>query len=378
MSPSVLGAVRKSSVTKLPRQRWQIGRLRWRSHGVSGWALTAALGCAGPLPPENPKTQLDEPADVVPIEVVSTTDPQPEAGTTSDRIEFRDIGLLAPESVLHDTANDVYLVANIDGSPGGVDGRGFISRLNPDGTVGDLEFIVGGVSGTQLNAPKGLWISRATLYVADIDTVRKFDVNSGAPMGSWAIPGATHLEKVTTDATGAVYVSDSGRTAGSGGATPNGSDALYKIVGDEVSVVAKGRALAGPNGIAIDGDGLLAVASGSATLTRYDVEGRSLAVARLPRAGLDGLVSLGNGDWLVSSWQGKAIYRGGFEHPFDVVVDGVQSPADIGFDAKRRRILIPLFLVNEVWAVPLAPPTDDASTGSADAAPSTAESPVAN
>jgi hypothetical protein len=31
------------------------------------------------------------------------------------------------------------------------------------------------------------------------------------------------------------------------------------------------------------------------------------------------------------------------------VVEGVESPADIGYDAQRSRVLIPVFNRNEVW-----------------------------
>ena len=72
----------------------------------------------------------------------------------------------------------VYFVANINGSPLGKDGNGFISRLTRDGKVDSLKFIAGGRGGAVLNAPKGMAISGDTLWVADIDAARAFHKRS--------------------------------------------------------------------------------------------------------------------------------------------------------------------------------------------------------
>src|SRR5256886_1138508 len=42
-------------------------------------------------------------------------------------------GFLTPESVLHDPAQDIYFVSNINGGPTAKDNNGFISRVRPDG-----------------------------------------------------------------------------------------------------------------------------------------------------------------------------------------------------------------------------------------------------
>ena len=89
-------------------------------------------------------------------------------------------GFLAPESVLHDSTQDIYFVSNINGSPMAKDNNGFISRVRPDGAVENLKFIEGGRSGVTLNAPKGLALEGDTLWVADIDVVRAFDAKTGA------------------------------------------------------------------------------------------------------------------------------------------------------------------------------------------------------
>ena len=82
-------------------------------------------------------------------------------------------GFSTPESAVHDTIADVYLVSNINGSPFGDDKAGFISRVSPDGKVLDLKWIDGSSADVELNAPKGLALVAETLYVADVNVVRK-------------------------------------------------------------------------------------------------------------------------------------------------------------------------------------------------------------
>jgi hypothetical protein len=81
----------------------------------------------------------------------------------------------------------------------------------------------------------------------------------------------------------------------------------------------------------------------------YQIEkGKKTNVTTLPKGGLDGLVHLGDGSFLVSSWDGKAVYRGKPGGAFTAVVENVTAPADIGYDTKRHRLLIPHFMDNIV------------------------------
>jgi hypothetical protein len=51
---------------------------------------------------------------------------------------------------------------------------------------------------------------------------------------------------------------------------------------------------------------------------------------------------------LVSSWEEKAIYAIGADGEAKVLIKDVESPADFGVDAKRKRVIIPLFTKNIV------------------------------
>ena len=67
---------------------------------------------------------------------------------------------------------------------------------------------------------------------------------------------------------------------------------------------------------------------------------------------LDGIVALGDG-LLISSWEASAVYRGKPGGAFEVVLPEQKSPADIGYDTKRGRVLVPHFLENTVEAYAL-------------------------
>lgn len=261
-------------------------------------------------------------------------------------ITVKDAGLSTPESVLYDAQTDMYLVSNINGSPLDVDGNGFISRLKPDGTVSDLKWIDGEAEGVTLNAPKGLALLGDTLYVADIDTVRMFDRKSGSPKGEVALEGATFVNDLAS-ADGGVWATDSGLTPAF---KPSGSDAVYWIDGDThaVKAVAKSEDLGHPNGLLVSGDKVWVVTFGTGAIYELGTDGKKVEEHKLPNGQLDGIVAVGDGTVLISSWGAKAVYRGQPGGPYEAVIENVESPADIGWDSKRHRVLIPLFNGNAV------------------------------
>ncbi len=268
-------------------------------------------------------------------------------------VVFKDVGLSTPESVIHDADADVYLVSNIEGQPLAKDGKGFISRLSPDGKVLDLKWIESGKKDAKLDAPKGLAIAGDKLYVADLDTVRIFDKTSGAPAGEVKVPGATMLNGVTVDGT-RVLVSDTGMKPGKDGSFEEaGTDAIYSIAeGKTLATVAKSKDLGHPNGLLQGKDKTWVVTFGTGEIYALDAKGKKSDAKKLPKGKLDGIVTLGD-EVVVSSWDAKAIYRGEPGGEFKTVLENVAAPAGIGFDAKRSRVLVPLFNDNEIRAYPM-------------------------
>jgi sugar lactone lactonase YvrE len=256
-------------------------------------------------------------------------------------------GFQTPESILYDPDQDVYFVSNINGQPLAADDNGFISRINAETMQVDARWIDGAKPEVTLNAPKGMAIAGDTLYVADITVVRKFDRKSGAPKGEVAIAGATFLNDLASEGT-SVYVSDSGLKAGAGGNfEPTGTDAIWKITAGKAEKVASGDDLKRPNGVEVVNGALWVVSFGANELYQLD-HGKKTKVTTLPKGSLDGLVHMADGSFLVSSWDGKAVYRGKPGGAFQAVLENVNAPADIGYDSKRHRLLVPHFMDNVV------------------------------
>jgi len=260
-----------------------------------------------------------------------------------------------PESVLYDAAADVYLVSNINGAPFAKDDNGFISRVSPDGRVIALRWIDGASDSVTLDAPKGTAIHGDTLFVADIDAVRLFDRNTGRQLGSRTIRGATFLNDMATGPDGTVYFTDSGLKLGASGFAPSGTDAIYRFdaSGNAVAII-RGDSLGRPNGIVVDGSGAYVVTFGSGTAYHLDPDGQLTPFPRPPRGQLDGIVQVSGGPFYISSWEDSSVVS--VTPPNDMymmVAHPVPSPADIGYDTRRNRLLIPVFLMNRIEIRPL-------------------------
>lgn len=260
-------------------------------------------------------------------------------------------GFQTPESVVHDSVDDVYLVSNINGNPTATDDNGFISRLTPAGEVHGLKWIDGASAAVTLNAPKGMAIAGDVLYVADITAVRMFDRKSGEPRGAITVPGATFLNDVAAGPDGAIYVTDSGLRPDF---SPSGTDAVYRIKDGALSPVARSQNLRNPNGITVLPGGRLFVVTFTQEGVVYELsaDGRQSQVRNLPRGQLDGVEAVADQVLLVSSWAASAVYRVSGT-AVEILVPNVPSPADIGYDRQRERVLIPLFQGNQVRIQPL-------------------------
>jgi len=98
--------------------------------------------------------------------------------------------------------------------------------------------------------------------------------------------------------------------------------------------------------------GLVVVTFGSGEVYGLDEKGKKKDVTKPPAGHLDGIVALGDA-LLVSSWDGSAVYRGKLGGTFETALGDQKTPADIGYDTKRGRLLVPHFAENTVEAYEL-------------------------
>lgn len=263
-----------------------------------------------------------------------------------------DVGFSTPESVEYYAAEDVYLVSNINGSPFDAAGNGFISKMNPAGDILDLKWIDGTKEGINLNAPKGMAIVGNNLFVADINQVHVFELPSGQQKTSITIQGSTFLNGITPSNGDEVYVTDSGFNQGF---EASGTDAIYKVSADGAyTAILKDKDMGHPNGILLVDKNLMVVTFGSGEVFSVDKKGdNKVTLPTPPSGGLDGLLKLKDGRFVISSWGGSALYALNRDNTYTVLMDSIDAPADLGYDTKRNRILVPLFKQNKFVYLPL-------------------------
>lgn len=254
--------------------------------------------------------------------------------------------LASPESVLR-VGNDLY-VSNmgVRPAPSVVDGDGYIARLSRDGSVQEPRFLP--TDGT-LNAPKGMAELGGRLYVADIDRVVGFDLDSREQVFelSFADAGTQFLNDLAVvDDRLVVSATD--------------LDTIFEIDPAAGSYRPIMRFVDRPNGLYYDADRRDLYVAG------YGRDGRSgaLGVIRLDRripsyrelglrGRLDGIARVG--DWLViTDWTNDR--QDGRLHAYNLengsirrdVLAGMEGPADLAADAATGRVWVPEMLANRV------------------------------
>jgi sugar lactone lactonase YvrE len=257
-----------------------------------------------------------------------------------------------PESVRYDAPMDLYFVTNINGNPSQKDNNGFIATVTPDST-GMTVLIQGGRDGITLNAPKGLAIAGDTLWVADIDVLRAFNKRTGAAIRSVDLSsrGAVFLNDVAIGSDGAIYITDTAiRFNADGSMGRPGTSRVYRVApNDAVSVALEGASLGSPNGITWDGaNGRFIIVPFQATAIMSWRPGDAAPTRLASGPGqYDGVEITGDGRILVSSWADSSIHVV-TDSTMSKLIAGVSAPADIGYDTRRNRVLVPLFNGNTI------------------------------
>lgn len=249
--------------------------------------------------------------------------------------------LMRPQSFIVSPSGENYFISNANGEPGKQDNNGFISKLDLDGKPIDLHFIHGGTRGTILHSPNGMAIVKETLYVADLDTIRGFDINTGQstvtlPLSQFHI---TELTDLIADGAGQLFVLD---TEG---------NAIYQIDtthDHRVSLYLQNDRLASPRGLAVHPKSghLVVVSLDNGTvldiaqdLSIHEMISNSFFTGRFRHlSGVD-FDQFGN-MYLADLTAGK-IWRVQPDQKMRPIAEFLISPTSVKIDRKKHMILVP-------------------------------------
>ncbi len=257
-------------------------------------------------------------------------------------------GFRFAESMAYDEARDLYVAVNAGIAQNVIPNDGYISLINPDGTTHTLKWIGVDRNGLTLNHPLGSDIINGLLYVADINVVRWFDMESGEPRGSVTVEDAQRFNDIEVAEDGTIWATQTGTEE-------SGTWRVYRIGADgDSSVVVEGAPLARPNGIAFDPDGNVVVVNinDNAVLT-FSPAGELVTTEHAVDGGNDGLVILDDGTKYVSSVRIGTVSRIRPGEEAEVVASGIPSAASMAYDSKRNRLLIPMNNWNAITIVEL-------------------------
>ena len=237
------------------------------------------------------------------------------------------------ESCTFDPNKNLILAMNAGnrGDPG--DNDGYVSLINPDGSVHTPKWIGATRDGLELHDPLGSAVSNGVLYTVDSGYVRLFDLDTGRPLRSVPVPDAALLNGIAVADDGTVYASNTRPLA-----------QLWKVTADgEVSLFAEGAPLAAPNGVAVDQDGNIVVINvGDNAVITYDQDGAVIQTEHSVEGGNDGVVITADGTKYVSSVRYGSVSRIRPGREAEIIASGIPSAASMCYDSTQNQLVIPL------------------------------------
>jgi outer membrane protein assembly factor BamB len=272
-------------------------------------------------------------ADILPT---AHAQPALEAKPAKPGLWTLDKGLAQPESAYFEPTTQTIYVSNVQGNPTDKDGKGYISKLSPDGKMLAEKWVEG------LNAPKGLRSFNKTLFVADIDTLVAIDLTTGKVLKRIEIPGAQLLNDIGVDSDGKIYISD---TFGS---------KVYVVEDGKSSVWLNETQVTHPNGLLVHDQELVVASWGEGMDTKtwgtkqpgklvaYDLKSKEKTeITKQPLGNLDGLENDGSGGYYVSDHVAGIVYHISADGAADAILGGFKGAADLGLIDGKSVLLLP-------------------------------------
>jgi hypothetical protein len=248
------------------------------------------------------------------------------------------------ESCTFDPARNLIVAMNAGAAEAAVPNDGFVSLINPDGSVHTSKWIGATRDGLTLNHPLGSAISNSVLYTVDQGVLRSFDLATGKPLKEVTVTGATFLNGIGVAADGTAYISNS-----------RAPESILKVsIDGTTTVLVEGAPLAAPNGVAIDNDGNIVVVNiGNNTVLTFSPGGELLLTENAVEGGNDGVVVTEDGTKYVSSVRFGSVSRIRPGQKAEVIASGIPSAASMCYDSVQKQLVIPMNPNNSLAFIPL-------------------------
>jgi DNA-binding beta-propeller fold protein YncE len=248
-----------------------------------------------------------------------------------------DTTLRTPESVFFEPGKKVLYVACINGGPSLENKGSYIAKVGLDGKVIQMKFT------ENLNSTKGMGVLGNKLYVTEMTQVVEIALATGKILNRYPIEGAKFLNDIAVDSKkSVVYITDSG----------NGK--VWALTKGKTSLVLEGAPLKGTNGLLVE-NGQVLIGNGDGSLLSMNPTTKELSTIAKVSGGIDGIVALGNKQYIVTEWGGKIWHiqaDGSTELKLDTSGEKINS-ADIGYNPATKMLFVPTFFHNTVKAYSL-------------------------
>lgn len=246
----------------------------------------------------------------------------------SSSVDFK-----TPESVLYNSDLNIIFVANMGLSRDVKDGDGFIAQMNLNGEITNLNWV------NDLNDPKGMALSEGKLYVSDMNELMVIDIELAKIEKKYLISDAKFLNDVTVSENGMVFVSDSH------------DQHIYALKNNKFELWLNDEKLSGVNGLWAEAGKLYA---GNNSVWEIEIETKTIKELFDGTGGIDGLETIGNGNFIFSNWGGKIyVSNNGKVVKLLDTSEEKGNTADLDFIPETNTVLVPTFFKNNVNAYKL-------------------------
>jgi len=248
--------------------------------------------------------------------------------------QFKSSGesLSIPESVVYDkTKNSIYAsnVNSIKSSNPWINNSGFISKLDKNGKVTKLKWIVG------LQAPKGLAVYKNYLFASDLNQVVKIDTNTAKIVAKFPAPkGIKMLNDIACDETKEVcFVSDSGTKQ----IFEVSKDGKFTLFYDKEKVKHPEQ-----NGLYIDKDSLI-MQGEVGKLKSLNLKTKKVTtISDSVGISIDGITKYKDKGYIISTWSGGIYFVNSSGKTKQILGDDFNT-ADIFYSKDLDLLLVPDF-----------------------------------